>query len=114
MGSFCLRYTVVAADTTDELNIKIPRDSSVTQYAEFLACLCYKGDPVEHVLVLCCYPLHVAGKVWKEINSKHTVIRHGEGTSERDLNKGDLAFVSLPEAIIPCTQDCDNEDIYLK
>ncbi|KAL9967533.1 hypothetical protein ACROYT_G025779 [Oculina patagonica] len=66
-------------------------------------------------MVLCCYPLHVAMNVWKEISSKYTLIRHGEGTSDCDLSSGDWAFVSFPETIIPHrTQHGDNEDIYVR
>ncbi len=101
------------SDSTGQLNIELPNDPSVTQDAEFLACLCDTGHPVEHLLVLCCYPIHLASIVWVDVTSRYTVIRHGQCTSPHPLSRDDQALVSLPTTIIPCAERNDNEDISL-
>ena len=79
-------------------------DSSVPQSAGFLVCLCSTGNPDEHLLILCCLPLHMTNKVWKEVYSRYNVVSHGQDTSRHPLNREDKVSFCLPDALSPCKQ----------
>ena len=87
-------------------------DSFAPQLAGFLACLCSTENSDERLLVLCCYPLHMANKVWEAVSSRYNVGRHGQDTSRHPLNREDKVFFSLPDALSPREQ-IDMETNYL-
>ena len=100
------------SDSMGEPKIEFPKDPSVTQYAEFLTCLCSTGNTEEHLLVLCCYPLHKKTEVKREVFSEHHVVSHGQRTSQYPLHNDDVVLVSVPETLIPC--DPINSQIALR
>lgn len=113
---YLFRYTpiLVRADLEEAGILELLKfDSFAPQLAGFLACLCSTGNPDERLLVLCCYPLHMANKVWKSVSSRYNVGRHGQDTSRLQLNREDKVFFSLPDALSPCEQ-IDMETNYLR
>ena len=115
---FRLRYTALLMSEISQENgytIRelLKRDSSARQRAGFLACLCSTGNPLEHLLVLCCYPVQMASEVWKEVSSRYSVHRHGQDTSRHSLNREDKVSFSLPDALSPSEQ-IDMETDYLQ
>lgn len=112
---YFFRYTpiLVPADLEEAGILELLKlDSFAPQLAGFLACLCSTGNSDERLLVLCCYPLHMANKVWKAVSSRYNVGRHGQDTSRHPLNREDKVFFSLPDALSPCEQ-IDMETNYL-
>ena len=104
---YLFRYTSVLVPAVWE-EAGIPEllkfDSSAPQRAGFLACLCSTGNSVEHLLILCCYPLQKASEVWKAVSSRYKVDSHGQDTSRHSLNREDKVSFILPEALSPCEQ----------
>ena len=76
-------------------------DFSVPQRAGFIACLCSTGNSVDHLLVLCCFPLQMENIVWEKVSSRYTVVSHGQDTSRHQLNREDNVSFSLPDALSP-------------
>lgn len=106
----------ILADSSEEINIQglLKRDSSVPQIAGFLAILCYTRDPVEYLLVLCCFPLHMKREVWIEVSSRYNnVVSQGQDTSRYPLCEEDQAFFYLPDGFIPF-KESDKENNFLK
>ena len=113
---YLLRYTpiLVPAVFKEAGILELLRfDSSAPQRAGFLACLCSTGSPVEHLLILCCYPLQMASEVRKEVSSIYKVDRHGQDTSRQSLNIEDQVSFTLPDALSPCEQ-IDMETNFLR
>lgn len=112
---YLFRYTtfLVPADLGEAGILELLKfDCFAPQLAGFLACLCFTKNSDERLLVLCCYPLHLANEVWEAVSTRYYVGRHGQDTSRHPLNREDKVFFSLPDALSPCEQ-IDMETNYL-
>jgi len=100
---FALFTVILASETLEEASIRelLKCDSSAPQRAGFLACLCSPENLVERLLVLCCYPLQMASRVWKNVSRRYTVVSQGQETSRHPLNIEDKVYFSLPDALSP-------------
>jgi len=114
INHFSRLAAVLMASMLEEALIQLPKcDFSAPQRAGFLACLCFTGNSVDYLLVLCCFPLQMANIVWEKVSSRYTVVSHGQDTSRHQLNREDNVFFSLPDALSPC-EEIDLETNFLQ